>query len=84
MTDRAQRRTAVRACLGAGLEHVDIDRASVGDIVHWRRVQDSFLARSRQAIDDARRNGSGISPEQLLRGIDVRLDEAREIMTRRR
>jgi len=43
----------------------------------WCRVQDAFLARSRMAIECAKRDGSGISPEELLRRMDLRLDATR-------
>lgn len=42
-----------------------------------------FLARSHRAIERARRDGSGISPEELMRRLDARLDAACDLLRRR-
>ncbi len=47
------------------------------------RTQDAFLARARLAIENAERDGSGISPEDLLSQMDQRLDAARRLLARR-
>ncbi len=49
----------------------------------WCHTQDAFLARSRQAIDRAKLDGSGISLEQLLRRMDQRLEAARKQLAQR-
>ena len=49
----------------------------------WCRVQDAFVARSHLAIECAKRDGSSISPEELLRRMDLRLDAARREVAQR-
>jgi hypothetical protein len=51
--------------------------ACVRSGVTWRRAQDEFLARSRDAVDRAVQDGRGISPEELLKRMDERLNQAR-------
>ena len=51
--------------------------------IKWRRTQDAFLMRSQDAIDRALRDGSGISPQELLKRVDDRLDEARRRLSGR-
>ena len=51
--------------------------------IKWRRTQDAFLARSQDAVDRALRDGSGISPQELLKRVDDRLDEARHRLSGR-
>jgi hypothetical protein len=51
--------------------------------IAWCRAQDAFLARARLAIERAKRDGSGISPEELLSQMDQRLDAARRLLARR-
>ena len=45
--------------------------------VAWRRAQDAAVARARNAIDRSGRESHGISPEDLLRRMDERLNAAR-------
>lgn len=77
-------RSDIEGVLDAGDTISDLVLDSVRSTVAWRRTQDAFLPRSRQAIDQARREGSGISPEQLLRRMDDRLDQARQQLASRR
>ncbi len=51
--------------------------------VKWRRTQDAFLTRSQDTVDRALRDGSGISPQELLKRVDDRLDEARRRLSGR-
>jgi hypothetical protein len=51
--------------------------------IKWRRTQDAFLARSQDAVDRALRDGSGISPQELLKRVDDRLEEARRRLSGR-
>ena len=44
--------------------------------VAWRRTQDAFLTRSRDAIERGVREGGGFTPEELLRRMDERIDAA--------
>lgn len=49
----------------------------------WNRVQDQFLARAQTAVERARREGSGISPDELLRRMDDRIDTAQKLLSER-
>jgi len=51
--------------------------------VKWRRTQDAFLTRYQDSVDLALRDGSGISPQELLKRVDDRLDEARRRLSGR-
>ena len=51
--------------------------------VKWRRTQDAFLTRSQDAVHRAVRDGRGISPQELLKRMDDRLDEARRHLSDR-
>jgi len=51
--------------------------------VKWRRTQDAFLTRYQDTVDRALRDGSGISPQELLKRVDDRLDEARRRLSGR-
>lgn len=46
-------------------------------------AQDRFLLRSRQAVESARATGAGITPEELLRRMDNRLEAARNLLAER-
>ena len=46
--------------------------------VAWRRTQDAFLARASDAVERSEREDSGISPQEVLRQMDVRLEAARQ------
>jgi len=52
--------------------------------IYTRRcASGEFDARAHEAIDQTRRDGSGLSPEQLLHRMDERLFTARERLARR-
>ncbi len=44
--------------------------------IAWRRAQDAFLARARDAVERAARDGSGITPQELLKRMDDRISAA--------
>lgn len=44
------------------------------------QMQDRFLARAHKAIEKARRDGTGISPDELLRRMDERIDAVRNLL----
>ena len=67
----------VESVLDDGESLSDFVESCVRKSVQWRRTQDAFLARAREAVDRGVRDGCGISPEQLLKLMDDRLDEAR-------
>ena len=45
--------------------------------ISWRRTQDAFLRRAQDAVERARRDGTGISAQEMLERMDARLAEAR-------
>jgi hypothetical protein len=61
----------------------DFIAACVRNGVKWRRTQDAFLTRSQDAVDRALRDASGISPQELLKRVDDRLDEAQRRLSGR-
>lgn len=71
----ALRRDA-EAVLDQGESLSDFVASCVRDGVAWRRTQDAFLARAQDAVERSEREGSGISPQELLRRMDDRLDAA--------
>ena len=73
----ALRRDA-EAVLDEGESLSDFVASCVRDDVAWRRTQDAFLARARDAVERSEREDSGISPQDMLRQMDARLDSARE------
>jgi hypothetical protein len=42
----------------------------------WRRTQDAFIVRSRDAVERAVHEGGGITPDELLKRVDDRIDAA--------
>lgn len=46
----------------------------------WDCMQDRFLTRSREAVERARREGTGMPAEELLRRMDARIDSARRLL----
>lgn len=72
----ALRRDA-EAVLDEGESLSDFVAACVRDGVTWRRNQDAFLARARDAVDRAEHENSGITPQEVLRRMDAQLDAAR-------
>ncbi len=71
-------RSDAEAVLDEGESLSDFVAACVRDGVAWRRTQDAFLARARDAVERSEREGSGISPQEALRQMDVRLEAARQ------
>jgi hypothetical protein len=69
-------RSDAEAVLDEGESLSDFVAACVRDGVTWRRTQDAFLARARDAIDRAERENNGITPQEVLRRMDARLDAA--------
>ena len=69
-------RSDAEAVLDKGESLSDFVTSCVRDGVAWRRTQDSFLARARDAVERSEREDSGISPEEVLRRMDDRLEAA--------
>ena len=69
-------RSDVEAVLDEGESLSDFVTSCVRDGVAWRRTQDSFLARARDAVERSEREDSGISPQEVLRRMDDRLEAA--------
>jgi len=67
----------VEAVLDAGESLSDFIATCVLSGIKWHRTQDAFLTRSQDAVNRAVRDGSGVSPQELLQRMDDRLDEAR-------
>ena len=71
-------RSDAEAVLDEGESLSDFVASCVRDGVAWRRTQDAFLARARDAVERSEREDSGISPQDMLRQMDARLEAARE------
>ena len=71
-------RSDAEGVLDEGESLSDFVASCVRDGVAWRRTQDAFLARARDAVERSEREDSGISPQELLRQMDVRLEAARQ------
>ena len=71
-------RSDAEAVLDDGESLSDFVAACVRDGVTWRRTQDAFLARARAAVERSERENNGISPQEVLRRMDARLDAARQ------
>jgi hypothetical protein len=71
-------RSDAEAVLDEGESLSDFVASCVRDGVAWRRTQDAFLARARDAVERSEREDSGISPQDVLRQMDVRLEAARQ------
>jgi hypothetical protein len=69
-------RSDAEAVLDEGESLSDFVTACVRDGVTWRRTQDAFLARAREAVERSERENNGISPQEVLRRMDERLDAA--------
>lgn len=70
-------RSDAEAVLDEGESLSDFVATCVRDGVAWRRTQDAFLARARDAVERSEREDNGISPKEVLRRMDARLDAAR-------
>lgn len=73
----ALRRDA-EAVLDQGESLSDFVASCVRAGVAWRRTQDSFLARASDAVARSEREDSGVSAQEMLRQMDVRLEAARQ------
>jgi hypothetical protein len=73
----ALRRDA-EAVLDEGESLSDFVASCVRDGVAWRRTQDAFLVRASDAVERSERQDSGISAQEMLRQMDVRLETARQ------
>lgn len=71
-------RSDAEAVLDEGETLSDFVAACVRDGVTWRRTQDAFLARARDAVNTAERDNIGVTPQEMLRRMDARLDAARQ------
>ena len=71
-------RSDAEAVLDEGESLSDFVVGCVRDGVTWRRTQDAFLARARDAVERSERENNGISPQEVLRRMDARLDAARQ------
>ncbi len=71
-------RNAAEAVLDEGESLSDFVAKCVRDGVAWRRTQDAFLARARDAVERSEREGNGIPSQEVLRRMDARLDAARQ------
>ena len=69
-------RSDAEAVLDEGESLSDFVASCVRDGVAWRRIQDTFLARASDAVERSEREDSGISPQEMLRQMDVRLEAA--------
>jgi len=49
----------------------------------WNQMHDLFLARSREAIKRSRRDGTGLTPDELRWRMDARIEAARNLLTER-
>jgi len=74
-------RSDAEAVLDEGESLSDFVATCVRDGVAWRRTQDAFLARARDAVERSEREDNGISPQEVLRRMDARLDAARRQLT---
>jgi hypothetical protein len=70
-------RSDAEAVLDEGESLSDFVASCVRGGVAWRRTQDAFLARARDAVERSEREDNGISPQEVLRQMDVRLEAAR-------
>jgi hypothetical protein len=71
-------RSDAESVLDEGESLSDFVASCVRDGVAWRRTQDAFLARASDAVERSEREDSGISPQEMLRQMDARLEAARQ------
>ena len=71
-------RSDAEAVLDEGESLSDFVATCVREGVAWRRTQDAFLARARDAVERSEREGSGMTPQEVLRQMDARLEAAHE------
>ena len=77
-------RAEVESVLGEGETLSQFVEASVRASVERRRVQAEFIARGLRARDDARRNNDYVTADEVLAGLQRKLDGARAGQGRRR
>ena len=70
-------RNDAEAVLDEGESLSDFVASCVRDGVAWRRTQDAFLARARDAVERSEREDSGVSPQEGLQQMDARREAAR-------
>jgi hypothetical protein len=70
-------RLEAESVLDEGESLSDFIAGCVRSGVAWRRTQGAFLRRAEDAVERGVRDGGGISPEEMLKRMDDRLDEAR-------
>lgn len=70
-------RSDAESVLDEGETLSDFIAACVRSGISWRRTQDGLLRRANDAVDRASRGDHGISPKELLKQMDDRLDAAR-------
>ena len=75
-------RREAEAVLDAGESLSEFVATCVRSGISWRRTQDAFLRRAQDAVARAVRDGTGISPQEMLERMDARLDEARSRLVR--
>jgi hypothetical protein len=71
-------RSDAEAVLDEGESLSDFVASCVRDGVAWRRTQDAFLARAQHAIERSEREDRGVTPQEVLRRMDDRLEAARQ------
>jgi len=69
-------RSDAEAVLDEGETLSDFVASCVRGGVAWRRTQNAFLARARDAVERSERDQSGLSVQQVLRQMDERLEAA--------
>lgn len=69
-------RSDAEAVLDEGESLSDFVATCVRDGITWRRTQDAFLARARDAVERSERENNGITPQEVLRRMDDRLAAA--------
>jgi hypothetical protein len=70
-------RAEVESCLGEGETLSQFVEASVRASVERRRIQAEFIARGLRARDEARRNNDYVTADEILAGLQRKLDGAR-------
>lgn len=71
-------RSDAEAVLDEGESLSDFIAACVRGGVAWRRTQDAFLIRARDAVERSERENNAIPAQEVLRRMDERLAAARK------
>jgi len=77
-------RAEVEAVLIDGETLSEFVEAAVRAGVERRRVQAEFIARGLRSRDEARRTGDYVGPDEVLEGLQRKLDRARSQSTKKR